>query len=351
MSFRKLLNLFESLSVEQLDEALGPLANLKAGDLINVFKQTGSNSGRGGASADTNKFSKPWSGGLGQSSEQIDIGKVTSYKDLRKVVGRDNTKNVLGAVFYVDGTAFAAVNFGNASDNPLYKPTADVILAFDPTKLPEQEVTEPPEGMSEWERNRWKEQNQPPAATARTQKRYSSEELQKFTGRQVSTSELTRYIDNVIGLYPSHAFTGVALTADKAGQEKQRERRTAAQTNDELSIRKGESDSYYNNKASLNVALDKYKASKNFNSFDEPTSLIEYLSDTSNYGDEFVYKGNRYKFAIYTSDKVTSTADHFILNKPIEFEIDYRSASKQGYGRLTVKYRFENGQATPISVR
>lgn len=343
MSFRKLLNLFETFDKEQLDEALGPLANLKAGDLINVFKQSG---GR----EDANKFNKIWGGGLGQSSDQIDIGKIKSWKDLRKAMGRDNEKSVIGAVFYVDGTAFAALNLASATDNPLYRPTADAMLAFDPTKLPQQEELTPPEGLSAWELNRWKESNRLPAPTARTKTNWQ-DKVQKFTGRSIRVNELSRYVDEVIALYPNSTFTCVTLTADKVGVEKQRERRDASQRNDELSRREDELSRYFNpDRSSLNAALDKYKASKNFNSFNEPNELIDYLSDVGNYGQEFVYKGNRYKYQLYTSDKLSFTADHLILNRPFEFSIDYRAASKDRYDRVTVKYRYENGQVTPISV-
>lgn len=344
MTFRKLLNLFESLEQEQLDEALGPLANLKAGNLINVFKQGSGH--RGSASPDASKFTNAWGGGVGQNSEQINIGKISSWKDLRKAVGRNNDKRVIGAVFYVDGTAFAALNMGSTHSS-LYKPSEDAIIAFDPAKLPARDET-PPEGLTGYELRQWEAERRLPAASAQSRKGWD-DIPKKYTGIGVSVGSLHRYVDDIIEKFPEHEFTCVALTIDKVGTEKQRERRTAAQTNDELSRREEEQKGYYRNQ-SLNVALDKYKASKNFNSFNEPEELIDYLSDQTNYGQEFVYKNNRYINRVPADEKLSVRLESLMFGKPIEFSVPYRRASKDSYSSVYVTYRLENGVATPIKV-
>lgn len=335
---------------EILNEELGPLANLQAGDLINVFKQ------RGGRQAD-NKFPKMWGGSMGQNSEQIDIGEIKSWKDVRKVVGRGNEKQVIGAVFYADGKAFAALNLESAGVN-MYAATTDVTFAFDPTKLPEYNPPEPPETMNQWDKNKFVGQHALPDTTAGASRhRWDKEtDLRKFIGAQMELRRLEKYIDEVIPKFPGHKFTCTVITIDRQGAEKSKERVAARNSaEDELAKRQEELTSQWGSdkRKSLKSKLDAYKASKNFNTFEEPEEVLEFVSDVGNYGQNFVYKGKQYQFNAkggYDTD-IKITKELLVTGKPFQFEVTYRNTDPSGYGYVSVTYRFENGQIKPVQVK
>lgn len=345
MDFRAFLNLFEAY--EQLDEDLGALRNLNAGDLINVFRQT-----RGG-SVDA-KFPRVWGGSIGQNSEQINIGKINSWKDLRKAIGRGNEQKIMGAVFYCDGKAFAAANLGDSGMN-LYSPSQEITLAFDPSKLPERE--QEPEPTDRWskEYSEWQKKQLPPG-TAKDKRHSWEDKVRKFAGQYMEIRKLDTYIDGVIANFPGHEFTCVALTVDKQGNEKNLSRQQARSTDDELAKRQFEKGALYGSdrNKSLKTALDKYKASKNFNTFEEPEEVLDFVSDMSNYGQNFVYKGKQYKFdadSQYSTNEIKIKKSSLIKNNPIEFTVDYRVTNPNDYGYVTVTYRFEDGQFKPVAVK
>ena len=227
VDFRKFLNLFES--IDQLDEDLGDLRNLNAGNLLNVFKQQSQ-------SADAPSFVRSWSGPLlGQNSEMVDLGKIKSWKDLRKASAKN--PDLIGAIFYVDGQAFASINYRDPAIN-MRAPTSTVIFAFDPSKLPELAQEEPPEGLSGWALERWQDDQKRriPRGTA-YEKRDWKDKLQKVTGNAVELRQLEQYLDRVIALFPDNEFTAVGITVDKSGQQKTKDRRERKDVTDPLAGR------------------------------------------------------------------------------------------------------------------
>lgn len=338
MDFRKFLNLFESL--DQLNEDLGALANLNAGNLLNVFKQSSWH----GGSSDNPKFKAA----LGQNSEQIDLGVIKSWKDLRKMIGPENPKRIIGAVFYANGTAFAAMNFAEGEDINLRKPTSSAIFAFDPSKLPAREEPTPPEGLDKWELQRWQNQ-QPrvPAATARQRKRWDNQ-LETYTGQSVELRDLAEYLDNVIALYPTTEFKVIGLTVDVQGKEKHQQRVAAQSRNDELAQR-ADSSSWYKGQE-LQRALDKYKASKNFNVMTQDDEVLSFVGDLNNYGEKFVYKQKEYSYTVRNDQKVSIPLTTLVQNQSFDFSVDLPETAKSSYGSLRVVFRYENGQIQPVKV-
>lgn len=341
MNIREMLELFENL---------GPLANLKAGDLINVFKQEPTNRG----ATDGNKFNPNRYDGIGQNSEQLDLGKISSWKDLRKAIGRNNEKRILGAVFYADGKAFASANLSRTN---IYANTDSLIFAFDPAKLPAYTEPEVTSDMSYADKMKLQHNKMPqPTAGEKKPNSWDSDQRpKKFTGRSLQVSEIDRFTDNVFEKFPNVTFTCTAITIDaeavKTGSDRRANRNSV---NDELKTREEElnNKSYYSSSkhASLEKALDKFKASKNFNSFEDESEAIEFIADLSNIGENFVYKGQQYQYTPRADDSITIKKSSIIKGSAFEFTMDLPATERRSYNTLTIKYRFENGKVTPIKV-
>jgi hypothetical protein len=340
MKIREMLDLFENL---------GPLANLKAGDLLNVFKQDPG----GRQSPDGSKFNPSRYDGIGQNSEQVDLGKITSWKDLRKAIGRTNEKKILGAVFYADGKAFASANLSRTN---IYATSDTLVFAFDPAKLPAYE--EPSTDGLDYRAAQEINNNRMPKPTAGVKEpsRWDNDQkVKKFTGRTINVANIEEYTDNVFAKFPEVTFTCTAITTDTKAVATGTERRKAKDRGgDELKNREDElnNKSYYNSNqhASRDRALDKFKASKNFNTFEDEAEAIDFIGDLSNIGTNFVYKGKQYQYSPRADETLTIKKSSIIKGAAFEFTVDLPATEKGSYNSLTVKYRFSNGKAVPIKV-
>jgi hypothetical protein len=338
MDFRKFLNLFES--IDQLDEDIGNLRNLNAGDLLNVFKQNPSRD-----QSNTKSFVRGWSDGIGQNSELVNLGKIKSWKDLRKASSAN--PSLMGAIFYVDGTAFAAINYTTTSIN-LRAPSSTVMFAFDPSKLPELPQEQPPEGLSGWALDRWQDDQRRriPSGTA-SERKHWDDTLKKYTGTPVELRGLEKYLDRVIDLFPEHEFTAVGITTDKAATQTAKDRAERAQRDDPLIARAAQN--YYGSRnPELQRALNKYKASKEFDNFSMPEQVLEFVADMDNYSKTFVYKGTRYKYEV--KEKVSVPVEALMLNKTFTFRASLNAADSGVYSSVYVTFQVENGTVTPIKV-
>lgn len=337
MDFRKFLNLFES--IDQLDEDIGELRNLNAGDLLNVFKQHSR-----GKQSNEKSFVRGWTGGIGQNSELVNLGKIKSWKDLRKASAAN--PSIMGAIFYVDGTAFAAINY-MSSDINLRAPSTEVMFAFDPSKLPELPQEQPPEGLSGWALDRWQDDQRRriPPGTAGERKHWD-DTLKKYTGTAVELRGLEKYLDRVIALFPEHEFTAVGITTDRAAKQTASDRAERARRDDPLAARA--EPSHYGRNPELQRALNKYKASKEFDNFSMPEQVLEFVADMDNYSKTFVYKGTRFRYAV--TDKITVPMEALVLGKKFTFRASLNAADSGVYSSVYVTFQVENGTVTPIKV-
>ena len=232
----------------------------------------------------------------------------------------------------------------------LRAPTSEVMFAFDPSKLPELPKEEPPEGLSGWQLDQWnrRQQERIPSGTARQSKDWQ-DRLRRETGVAVELRQLERYIDDVIAHFPNNKFTVVGITTDKPGFEKQQQRRTASARDDELQRRTG-TDTWGQKGAALQKALDKYKASKNFNTFFDDNEVIEFLSDYNNIGEKFVYQDKEYEYRLKEKELVSVPVQALMKNTPFTFTITIPETAKGSYQTLRIHFRFENGQLVPFKL-
>ena len=101
----------------------------------------------------------------------------------------------------------------------------------------------------------------------------------------------------------------------------------------------------------LKKALDKYKASKEFDNFSMPEQVVEFLSDINNYKKTFVYKDNRYAYDVKDA-KISIPVSYLLMNKTFTFDARIESLNTTGYGSsLYVTYQVDdNGTVTPIKI-
>lgn len=364
MSGQFIKNLLEYM---QLSEDLGPLADLKAGNLINVFKQHT----RGGQ--DENKFIKGWGNRLGQNSELRDIGAISGWKDIRKVL-KPGDGTYVGFVLYANGKAFGAVNLNGST---LSKPKSDdILVAFDPAGLPEEEVTKQDKEQTRWDYQSGK--NVPngiknPVRDLATRKAMTNSqwvddpetgrnirkeiETGKFrTGVSTNPEQLFKYVDDIVNMLKPAGVqvTCTLIASDSAGAEKSRNRQATRGNGaytDELEKRQAELGGYYDKHKSLNTALDKFKAGKNMNSFADDDELKDFLRDSINFGQTFVYKNKQYKFIVDDYSKMQKfDIAKLIAGEPVEFRAVFPATDRASASSLYVTYRVGAGGTDVVKI-
>lgn len=345
----------------QLSEDLGPLADLKAGNLINVFKQHN----RGGE--DQNKFTQQWGNRIGQNSPIVDIGAISGWKDIRKVL-KPGDGTYVGFVLYADGKAFGSVAlYGSTLSKPK---NDDIMVAFDPAGLPAEAVASKDTTQRKWDYQKGQNTEEPynsirDRATRKEITRsgdWETDESGRQFRKQISTGkfrtgvsttpdQLYKYVDEIVELC---SVSGATVTCkligrDQEGADKRQQRYANTGSGgytDELEKREAEAQgkSGWNRRSSLNTALDKYKASKNMNTFDSDEEAADFLSDSNNFGQTFVYKGRQYKFVIddYNKSQKFDVA-RLITGEPVEFRVSFPATNKEGYNSMYVTYRLGAG--------
>lgn len=361
MAILKLSSFIKESEEQALEEALGALSSLNAGNLLNVFKQQGwTTKNQSSVSADGNKFTgRGYAAGIGQNSSQENIGQISTWKDIRKKV--KGKSDYVGVVLYTNGKAFASINF---QGNDLSSVNDTYILAFDSSALPSEVVAAANKEEHDYSApggkkivNQIVKKN-----TAKAEKKHEWRNDSELTGKMktgvpVSTRELEGYVDDIISwLIPfGYNVTATLIGVDTEAQSIKRERTVAQSNDDELAKREREAngDSWSSGKkASLNTALDKFKASKNENTFSTEAELGAFITDSRNFGKEFVYQGKQYKYAIDSDydNKITVKKDSLISGLPLEFSISCKATDKSGYNSLSIKLRYTGGKVEFVKV-
>jgi len=354
MSNNLIRNLLENL---RISEDLGGLADLKAGDLMNVFKQGVRNTryDTPAATPDEPSFKPKFGSKLGQNSSLEDIGQVKSWKDIRKKVKLgEGIYN--GFILYADGQAFGAVNLASSE---LRSINDTVIVAFDPSKLPMDKLnaSDPYTVGSYHSRANASDRLKTKSEVTRYDyKKAEDIKTGRFkTGQGIRVRELPSYIDDVAGWLASAGLTMTAtlIGNDEEAVEKAKDRRANRTTDDELARRQDDASSEYasDRNRSLNKALGAHKASKNHNTFTSEEEVSNFLSDSQNFGESFVYNNRQYDFKI---DKYSNTAkvdvDKLIRGEPITIRVSLSASNKQDYNSLPVTYSIGHGGATVTKV-
>lgn len=308
-----------------LYEDLGNLAQLNAGPLINVLKQTGYSStrrrgGYSGTSAISNKFQFQQHG-IGSTSEIVDIGVLKQgIKNLRKAF-KDH-ENAKGFAAYIGGTP---VMFGITDSYELAGSSRESLVAYDLTK--------------------WKDiidqmyagQYRKPSTTTFKQEepsRYGDrpDQPRKYAGTMMDTSQISSMftIMQEISKQTGEPLTAKLVLGDTAAIEKRRRRFDARE------IQTGAKD--------LRTRLAMYKNSK------KPTvnSVKEFIAmSLRTPGAKVQFSGTTYNLKSSSYDKIDPTN----LLRGIPFSVSYSSADPGVYDSLNITYKFdtETNQLLPIN--
>lgn len=290
---------------QELEENLGNLNSLGAGQMINVFKQDVSRRKDGpmNAYADSNKLSR-WSG-AGAGSEVKDLGAIKSWKDIRKEAKGENVMS--GFVVYVNSKPYMTVNSQGTEKFGL---NDGLVVAIDASVLPEDVQ----------------------ASIERQIKMFNRPKT--GTGFGMTVRDLEKYIDSVIAADVGKV-SAKAVLSDKAGRQKANERYATKQTNDPLAKR--EASGRYGSRQGINPALAdtlvKHKAGKrvSFEKTDTKGILAHVLANKG----EFSIGEALYYSKLYLSKyAVPETA----ITDRTGFIVTIKGA---GYTSLTIRVKFD----------
>lgn len=264
----ELVDLQEALTEEefaQLEESLGNLASLGAGNLLNVFKQSASRSRHGsGVSQDGSRFNQNAGWRPGQGSEIRDIGTIKSWKDIRKAFKKDPA---IGAVVYFNSKPYISMNFGYTEKfgvNDIF------VVAADPSVLTPDAAQRIEVYMS-------------------SIKKYQNMFNAKKTGIALTARELEVLIDKVIEEVGNDGrMTAKTISFDEKGFQKTLERQQNNRRNDPLKDRQELAGSFFD---PLKKKLSDFKAAKAKDSFrgDEKDKILDFV--LKNPGKKFAIDG------------------------------------------------------------
>lgn len=308
---------------DMLNEDLGNLAQLNAGPLINVLKQTGyfSSRNRGryssNASEIRSKFQQHY---IGSTSEIINIGVLKKGMTTLRKAFKDN-EGARGFVAYLGGQA---VMFAIVDAHDLAGSSRESLIAYDLTKWKDI--------IDQMYAGQYK---RPFVSTFKQEEpsRYDDNpnRPRKYAGTVMETSALTALITLMqeISKQTGEPLTVKLVMVDSAAVEKRNKRITARE------IRSGTKD--------LRTRLALYKNSK------KPTvnSVKEFIAmSLKNPGSKVQFAGITYHLKGTSYDKIEPNS----LLKGVPFMVYYSSADPGVYDSLNITYKFdtETNQLLPI---
>lgn len=321
---------------ELLFERLGNLAQLNAGNLINILKQNAYSGYRDKTPriyGDEKKFVNRYKVGAG--SEIVDAGKIKSIADVRKIFrthNKNNTGNPVALCIYIGDTA---VIFATFDGEDLAGPTRTGKTAWDFSKF----KYEP--DPKDWralpaQSQRDKEENNP-----KHHWNYDGPDKKikvRYTGEIKTTSGLAEIIDKAKELADANnlPLTMKVVMSDTAGHKKRMDRSTIKrdleQTGDDLMTR-----------------LKKYKNSKkptaeNIMAFlravmSKEAASLQFAGDT--------YRTNADINSYGEKNKLKLTVEQLFAGVP--FDAEYETVEPGSSDSIDVKYCYSNGTLVPIS--
>jgi hypothetical protein len=321
---------------ELLLEHLGNLSKLKAGKLLNIFKQGGHgfNAGEVG-----NKFLRHLQ--IGTGSEIIDMGPLKDIADIRKGF----RKHIgVGFAIYIAGKAVAV---GRFNDYILAGSAREGLLAWDFSIIPSVKQSVEEKNLMDFISTFTYDPNKD-LMSRRSDKEtdYSAPYEYKpgvprpkktvhYEGVAATTVKLKEFITKVKEYAGSDPVTWKLITSDSVGNQKFRDRSEADQKN---------RDPFEGGIRALQERLVKYKISK------KPTanSIEEFIKFVLG-GKAGVVQFNGKGYALKKNTDMKIDGHSIIAGR--EFRLSYRSVTPGDYSSVYITFKFNPAKGTLSPVK